>query len=122
MDLITSSFVYVSGASFFWASMGFTTAVAMFVGAIIYDGEIPRVKRGLVSVLAYGGMLTWTTLARTIPIYFEKFHSQDPATFKMNEGQIFANPVTILFITLFWLLGIYLGVKIINKVHKKAVI
>lgn len=118
MEQLISAIQYVISGHLFWASMGFTTAIAMFIGALVYDGEVPKAKRGIVSVLTYGFILCWTTVSRVVPIYFERIATEDPARLQMNQGQIFANPVTIGFVTLFWVLGIYLGVKLIHRQHK----
>ena len=60
MEFITSlpqSLAYISSAPYFWLSMGMTASMAMFIGAIIYDGELEYAWKGLLSVGMYGFFL-----------------------------------------------------------------
>ena len=106
-DLIVPTILYVINAPFFWASMGMTTAIAMFVGAMIYDGQLNQVRKGLLSVGSYIVMLLWMTLSRVIDMI-----NKNPE--KVSE-MTFAGTLTIFFISLAWLLGVFLGVATFNR-------
>lgn len=103
-NLIIDAFYFVVGENMFWGSMGFTTAMAMFVGVLLYNGNIDHAKRGLFGVLSYAAMLFWTTLVRVMPNALEH-------NFTYNSPRPFAGLMTILLITFFWMLGVFIGVN-----------
>jgi hypothetical protein len=118
--LLIASFMYMQDAPLFWASVGFTVAIAMFVGAMVYNGNIAQARKGIVSVASYGLMLFWMTISRVTQTYFDTngfSHSSRPEF-------AFAGTITIVVVSLAWLLGMVLGVftftsrdKFIKKIH-----
>ncbi len=101
---------YVTGAPLFWLAMGMTSATGVFIGAIIYNGDIPMFKKGLVTVLCYTFFLLLTTTTRVASgRTVETIFSHPNAT---------AGIITIVFITFFYLLGMCIGVFTVNKVLK----
>jgi hypothetical protein len=96
---------YIVMAPFFWQSMGFTTAIAMFVGAVIYNGDLNQARKGIISVTSYAIMILWVIFSRIFNIY----DFSDP-TFK--PAMAFASIITIAFVSFFWLVGIIFGVFI----------
>lgn len=109
VNLLKSAFIYVASQNLFWGSMGFTTAIAMFVGVMLFDGNMEQTKKGLVSVLSYAGMIFWTTLIRVMPISLES---------TVHTERVYAGIATVAYITFFWLLGIFIGVNIFRLRHK----
>jgi len=95
---------YITTAPFFWGSMGFTTAVGMFIGAVIYDGNLPDVKKGIVSILSYACMLFWIISSRV-------FNGISTA---LQPERALASLLTIMIVTVFWVFGVYLGVWVLN--------
>lgn len=110
VGLLIRTLVYVTYAPYFWPSMGFTTAIAMFVGAMIYDGQLNQVKKGLLSVGSYVAMLLWVTLSRVV--------TMAQRTPDRVSEMTFAGIATILLITFFWVLGVFLGVWIISQKYQ----
>lgn len=108
---LCASFCYVYHQSFFWHSMGITTIIGMFIGGIIYDGIMSQVKKGIVSLFFYSIIISAITLTRTIP-------QIDRAVELHVEYQIFSNVATIILVSLFYFLGMFIGVKLINSVYK----
>jgi hypothetical protein len=92
--------------------MGMTSAVAMFTGAMIYDGDLNQVKKGLLSVGSYAIMLFWMILARV-----QNTLNNVPLDPKHPEYAI-AGMISIAAITVAWLLGIELGVLIFNRKYR----
>lgn len=104
-NLLVDSLVFVANQNMFWGSMGFTTAIAILVGVLLYDGNTDQAKKGTLAVLSYGAMILWTTFVRVFPNALDR-------NFIYSDGRAFATIVTIFYITIFWLLGIYIGVKL----------
>lgn len=100
---------YVAGAPYFWGSMGFTTAIAMFIGATMYDGQLTQVKKGLVSIFLYAFLLLQVTYSRIQP-FLTLNGTHDP--------KLLAGIATIFLVTLFWCLGLFLGVLLFKKVAR----
>lgn len=96
----------------FWGSMGFTTAMAMFVGVMMFDGNMEQTKKGTIAVLSYAGMILWTTTIRILPNAIDR-------GFIYADGRPFAGIATIIFLTLAWLLGILIGVNIFRLRNKE---
>jgi len=114
--LIWDTVQYVTKANLFWASMGFTTAIAMFIGAILYNGELSQVKKGLASVGSYAVLLIWTTIVRVLGVFDDPVKG---ALQRQFPQMAFAGILTIILISFFWILGIYLGVIILSIRNKK---
>ena len=89
---------YISSAPYFWGTMGFITSMAMFIGVILYDGKLTEVGKAMTGILTYAGMLLWVTMIRLSGV----------AT--GNHIQAFAGIATIIFVTIFWCIGLFLGV------------
>lgn len=103
--LFMKSMEYVANQNLFWGSMGFTVAIAIFVGAMLFDGNIEQSKKGMVAVGTYAFMLVWTTGVRILPNAIER-------DFVYNDGRALASIATIVYITLFWMIGVMIGVNI----------
>jgi hypothetical protein len=92
--------------------MGFTTAMFMFIGGVIYDGRVEEVKKGVITIGAYVGMLIWVTLLRVNNRISTSGNFANLS--KENASMAFAGIVTILFITFACMFGIILGVSILK--------
>jgi hypothetical protein len=103
--------MYVINQDFFWASMGFTTLIGIFIGSVIYDGDMHEMKKGLIALGSYGVMLLISNSTRIIP----QIHTTEP----QKIYQLFAGLITIGVVTIFYLLGMFLGVVITKKAHKE---
>lgn len=112
IELFMEALQYVYVQPFFWGSMAFTTIIGMCIGAIIYDGLIDQVKKACITVATYSIIVIAVTLTRTFP-------QINLAKSMGMEYQIFANMATVFVVTLFYVLGMYLSVKLINRLYKK---
>ena len=102
-EILISTFEYVSQAPYFWLTMGMVTAVSMFIGAIVFDGDLPTATKGIIGVLSYVFFLVqvqFTRVTDAIP----RIKPPSPS-YTWN-----AATVTILVMTLFWMIGVLLGV------------
>lgn len=101
---------FVTSANGFWMAMGLTTATGIFIGASLYDGNLSMFKKGAVSIVFYAVLLIITTFLRIdgnsgIPVF-------------QRHPQSTAGMITVFFITIFYLLGMSLGVFAVNKVMR----
>lgn len=87
-------------------SMGFIVAIGMFIGAGIFDGKIEETKKGLAVTLSYGGSIIWITVMR---VYYT-LDSIPPGQRTGNMANAYNGISTIIFVSLFWFIGVYLGV------------
>lgn len=110
MEYIVEAFKYITSDPYFCLSMGLTTSIGMFVGAVIYDGLLRDVKKAVIVLISYAFLLGATTLARVLP----KIPNE-----VVNVNQPFAGVETIIIITIFYILGMWFGVKLVNKAGKK---
>lgn len=102
--------LFVINANGFWFAMGLTAVTGVFIGASLYDGNLSMLKKGVLSIIFYAFLLILTTYLRIdgnsgVPIF-----SRHP--------QSTAGMITVGFITLFYLVGMCLGVFTVNKVLK----
>lgn len=107
IDAIYLSIYMVIHAPFFWGSMGLTSAIAMLIGALIYDGHVKRAQRGIISVFSYAAMMAWTNLIRVNSLL--STYPEEEIVFHSNA---FNSTITLIFISLAWLFGVFLGVTI----------
>ena len=72
IHILLNSFEYVSQAPNFYGSMGVVSALGMFVGALIYKGQIEAVLKAVLVVASYAILLVWVNLSRvlnTVPLF-----------------------------------------------------
>jgi len=106
-----ASLAYISAAPYFWLSMGMSAGFAMFIGAIIYDGELEYAWKGLLSVGMYAFFLAeiiFTRVTYNYPIIRAG----------LSPGQAWANITTIVVLSAFWVIGVMLGVFVSSFFHK----
>lgn len=111
-DNILAAIEYVTNASFFYQSMGMTTATAIFIGASIYNGDVRTMWKGLISVGAYAGLVLLTTVPRV-------YETLSISTATHRPGLEYAGIVTIAFITIYYVLGILIGVYTVQRARSR---
>jgi hypothetical protein len=112
MDYLIAATRYVVSDQYFLSSMAATTSIGIFIGAIIYNGDLRDLKKGIVSILAYVTVLSMAISTRVVP-QLDELHDA------MTKGQPFAGIVTILLVTAFYGFGMLLGVLLVKFAHKK---
>lgn len=116
-DFIKMAIDYVVSNPFFWGSMGFTSATAMFTGVLIYDGHLDQVKKGLISVLSYACLLFMTNalrVAETISNPSFLYSTTEP-------HRVYASLVSLVATTIAWVFGLLLGVSVFRHKYSKDV-
>lgn len=114
MIILFDTLLYVINAPYFWGSMGFTVAMAMLIGAYIFDGNIDDAKKGVAVVSSYGMMIVWLMLCRI----YDTTNGFKTLHFSSRPELAFAGIVTVLCVTVAWLFGLVLGVFILR--HRKS--
>jgi len=107
---IINTYLYISASPFFWASMGMITATAMFIGAILYNGDLKKISKALISIASYSFLLLAVTTNRIYSVI--SISGTD------NPEQALAGILTIFITTIFYFLGMFLGVLVTKSQHK----
>lgn len=108
IDYLPRTFVYITSAPYFWNAMGLTTAIAIMIGALIYDGHLSDLRKAVVSILSYASMLFLITHLRVGPQIvgcYEKILTDCSSPEKQIAGM-----ATIMIVTFFYTIGIAMGV------------
>lgn len=98
---------YVTIAPYFWHTMVATTMSSIFIGAILYNGDLENLFKGMIALIPYIALLVLTTTIRLSSVEIE------------STTMAFAGLTTIAFITFFYILGLVLGVLITKLAHRK---
>jgi len=108
ISTFVNSLLYVVADPFFWPSMAITVIIGIFIGSVVYDGCVQEIKKFMISMLAYVFMIVAVTTERIYPSLIdgvERVHNP------------FAGISTVLLVTIFYLLGMWLGVLVTKKAH-----
>lgn len=103
---------YVTSAQFFYPSMGMTAMTSIFIGAAFYNGEIRAMWKGAIAIGSYAGLLLLTTISRIIQTLQNSNIEHSPAY------MAYAGVVTIFFLTIYYILGMIIGVYTVKRVRK----
>ena len=104
---------YVTSAPYFWHTMGATTASAVFLGAMLYNGDLRKLTKGLIAILPYTALLTATNLIR-----ITDYLATDPGPHNLTAA--WAGTMTIIYLTFFYILGLLFGVITTGLAHKRT--
>jgi hypothetical protein len=96
------SIAYVMQTPFFWQAMATVTIVAMIIGTMVYNGDLDKLWRGMLAIMTYGLLILFTTGTRIYSL--TRFTFTDAP-----KGQTFAGISTIFLVTIFYLIGLFLG-------------
>ena len=110
IEVVGGTINYVIWDTFFWPAMAFTTTIGVFIGAVIYDGLLDEIKKMVLSLTVYGLIIATVNLTRIVP-HLSNGDVTDPT-------RPLASIATLLLVTIFYLLGMYIGVRMVNKAHK----
>jgi hypothetical protein len=99
---------YITHAPFFWQTMGSIVACAMFIGATLYNGDLSALRKALLTMGAYAALVTLVDSTRIIHVY----NTQGI----QNYAQAFAGIATLVFVSFFYLLGLFIGVFVVHRV------
>jgi len=109
MQSLWESIIYVMTDNFFWPSMAVTVIIGMFIGSALYDGCVQEVRKMILSLMIYASLITAVTSERVIPLFYD-------GVFRQHHP--FSGIATIILVTIFYLLGMWLGVFVTNQSNK----
>ena len=107
---ILDSFSYVMIQDYFWISMAVTVMMGVFIGATIYDGCVAQVKKAIITIGIYAAIICAISVERILPNY-------QSGLFTLHRP--WAGIATVIYVTVFYLFGMFLGVYITYLVSKK---
>ena len=102
--------LYVINGQSFWLSMGCTSAVGVFIGALLYNGDLKLLQKGILTIGIYVFFLLHTTFVRLLGTRNVPIFERAP--------QSTASIVTILLVTLFYIFGMFIGVAVLSYTKK----
>jgi hypothetical protein len=108
IDIVWQSIVYVTTDSWFLPSMGFTTMVGIFIGAVFYDGNTTEIRKFIGAMISLVILIVMVNLTRVVP--------QIPTA--LFPYKPIASATTTIIVSGFYLFGMGLGVLLVRKAHK----
>lgn len=114
-DTILLSISYVINAPGFYTAMGMTAMTSIFIGAAIYNGELKQATKGMITVGSYAALLLMTNIPRIV----DKL--SDITSTPERGAMAYAGSVTIFFLTLWYIVGMLIGVYTVQRVRHKKV-
>lgn len=115
-ESIYQSALYVISAPLFYTSMGLTAMTSIFIGAAMYNGEVKAATKGILAISSYAGLLLLTTIPRVI----ERLGRPEVIFNQERTSMAYAGAVTIFFLTIWYVLGMIIGVFTVQRVKRKA--
>lgn len=109
---IISSINYITSASFFYPTMGMTAAASIFLGAAFYNGEIRQMWKAIIVITTYAALLLLTITSRVV-------ESLGNPEIPHNTHLAYASTITIFFLTIYYILGIIIGVYTVQRVKRR---
>lgn len=113
IQILEQTIIYITSAPYFWSTMGIIVGMCMFIGAIIFDGDLSIAYK---SMIGLGSYIFFVLQTQTIRI------SDALANNKIRHSEPFmayASNITLIILSIFWIIGVLLGVFISSKYHKK---
>jgi hypothetical protein len=107
---IIEVFNYISHAPFFWGSMGLVTGIGMFIGSIIYNGDVKRISKAIITLIVYITLISSMNITRIYDVYCN--------IGVINPPMAFGATLTSVFVSIFYILGMFTGVTITRMVRK----
>lgn len=109
-DLLIKSIDYIVSIPYFWSSMGMVTACSMIITVMMFDQGFKTIKANAISKFFFILTLLVVTIQRILQDYNTIPHH--------NFIYIpYSSLVTIILVSLFWFIGISLGMGFIC-IHK----
>lgn len=113
MNLFLETSQYVVNVPYFWITMGTIVSIAMFIGALIFNSDIRALTKSLISLTIYESFLVFVQFNRINNYYTFTEKNQ-------NKYMAYAQMVTLVYITTFWVLGLIIGVIVSRIIRKKV--
>ena len=110
--MIVDMYNYITATPGFWLSMGVTASIGTIIGGLLYNGDFPRLKKGLITSFFYGLLLS-------IVIY-SRVEYVKGAIGVIREYVAYSGIGTIVFISIFYFSGMSIGVAWLNHLKHRT--
>lgn len=102
-----NTLLHIISTPYFWQSLGFVTAISMFISPVLYNGNYKMATKTIVVTFGYGALVG----------LINYFHL---AQLEGKTSDLWLQPLIILgFVGLAYILGLYIGVYINRKQNPK---
>lgn len=116
VSITISSWNHMIHVPYFWASMGFTTAIAMFVGPLFFNGNVGLSVKALLAKLLFAGMMFWFSVSQIIDARVNHPELLTPGV----KAVSYVVALNVVAVTFAWVMGFFLGIVILwLKKNKK---
>jgi len=105
------SLIYVISAPYFYLGIGMTIATSIFIGASLFNGDLEKLRKGLLTVGGYAFFLIAITYTRVFA------QAAQPGS---NHTLAYAGLWTWLIITTCYFSGLILGVTIVKITRRNT--
>jgi len=113
IDILLQTIKYITEAPYFWSTMGIIVGMCIFIGAIIFDGDFSIATKAMIGLGSYVFFVIQIQFIRiTNVLANNKSGHSEPY-------MAYASSVTLVIISIFWIIGVILGVFISSYFHKK---
>lgn len=112
MELLVATNKHVTGVDYFWLSIGMSIAVAMLIGATLYNGDLKRLAKGYVTLGSYTFFLFLINAFRLIDIS-KKVGIE-------NDVYAHAGLFTLFYVSMAYFIGMFIGVSI-SRYFRKSI-
>lgn len=110
-----ASLTYVTAAPYFWQTMAVAVICAMLIGSVVHNGDLSSVNKAVVTLGTYATLLFIINFSRILDAL--SVHTLDV----MNTGMAYASNVSLIMLTVFWVLGLWWGVFITKRARRRKV-
>jgi hypothetical protein len=109
---ISKSMAVVAQSDYFYQAMAAVTIIAMFIGSLLYNGDLNQLRKASLTIFTYGGLIVLTNMSRIISF------GASTASHLIKQGQAFNGTSTVIYVTLFYLFGLRIGVSVHRRARK----
>lgn len=103
-EVLQGTLLYIMTAPYFWLTVGAMISVFMFIGAIIFDGDLSLASKGIMVLFSYVFFLIYAQVSRIANTII------NPKILHSPSYMWYASNVTIGFLFIASVIGIIIGV------------
>lgn len=111
MNDVFYAFQRVTMLPFFWSSMAIVFIMAMFCGGLVYNGDVPHAKKGVMAVGSYIFMII-LVMGQYVAHWYGLINSN-------LKYQLFVYPVQLLLLSVFWLMGFTWAIFVVRCCRRR---
>ena len=112
MAMLSDSIQFVINGAGFWTAIGWVIACGIIIGAIVHNGDLKSLSKGIIVFGTYFFFVSYTTLQRLTGL-------RDVPLFDRHPNST-ASLITNVFVAIAYLIGMFLGVITVYCVKNKV--